>query len=171
VRLLGALPVLRWPFYGGLFAIAVDQSDLFMMNLIELGGVTDYQTFDKYLDQAYLLTFLIVAQRWEPAPRLIATGLYVYRFVGFIAFEFTQERAVLLFFPNLFEFWFLFVAGLNQFHLGGRLKGAPLAGVLVSLLALKLFQEYAIHYARWLDSFTAVEAVTAVWRWLTRPFS
>jgi hypothetical protein len=65
VRLLGALPVLRWAFVGALVAMAVDQSDLFMMNLIHLGGVSDYQTFDKYLDQAYLLAFLVVAWRWH----------------------------------------------------------------------------------------------------------
>ena len=33
------------------------------------------------------------------------------------------------------------------------------------LLALKMFQEYALHQARWLDSFTAVEAVEAIWEW------
>jgi hypothetical protein len=53
----GHATVLRWPFWGGLLALAVDQSDLFMMNLLRLGGVGDYQTFDKYLDQAYLLAF------------------------------------------------------------------------------------------------------------------
>jgi hypothetical protein len=43
--------------------------------------------------------------------------------------------------------------------------------VLALLLAAKLFQEYAIHYARWLDSFTTVEAIEAAWAWLTGPFS
>jgi hypothetical protein len=166
VRLLGALPVLRWPFFGGIFAIAVDQSDLFIMNLVDAGGVRDYQTFDKYLDQAYLLAFLVVALRWSGLPRLIAVGLYLFRFAGFLAFEVTQERDVLLFFPNLFEFWFLLVAGVKQFHLDATLTTRHLVLLALPLLALKLFQEYAIHYARWLDSFTAVEAVEAVWRWL-----
>jgi hypothetical protein len=194
VRVLGSLPVLRWPFWGGLLAIAVDQSDLFLMNLLDLGGVSDYQTFDKYLDQVYLLAFLVVALRWQGAPRLIAVGLYVYRFVGFVAFEVTQERDLLLLFPNLFEFWFLFVAGLMQFRprVGNGPKAAPAPGsvehsglnagayapdvaklwpVLCLLLALKLLQEYAIHYARWLDGFTAVEAVEAAWAWLTGPLT
>jgi hypothetical protein len=167
VRLLGALPVLRWPFWGGIVALLVDQSDLFMMNLLHLGGVTDYQTFDKYLDQAYLLTFLIVALRWPPAPRNVAIGLYIYRFVGFLVFELTHERTVLLFFPNLFEFWFLLVAGLQEFGRPVVLKEQTLWAVALPLVALKIFQEYAIHDARWLDGFTAVEAVQAVWHWLT----
>jgi hypothetical protein len=168
-RLASALPVLRWPFYGALLAILVDQSDLFMMNLIDLGGVRDYQTFDKYLDQAYLLAFLAVSLRWTGAERNVAVGLYAYRLVGFVAFEVTQSRGLLLFFPNLFEFWFLFVTGRREFGLEERLKGGVLGVILVSMAALKLFQEYAIHHERWLDSFTAVEAVEAVWDWVV-PF-
>jgi hypothetical protein len=169
VRLAGAMPVLRWPFYGAVVALLVDQSDLFMMNLIHLGGVRDYQSFDKYLDQAYLLTFLVAALRWQGAERNVAAGLYAYRFTGFVAFEVTQSRGLLLFFPNLFEFWVLFVAGRRQFGLEDRLRGRRFAVILVLMAGLKLFQEYAIHEARWLDGFTAVEAVEAVWDWLT-PF-
>jgi hypothetical protein len=175
VRLLGALPVLRWPFYGGVLALLVDQSDLFMMNLIELGGVEGYQSFDKYLDQAYLLTFLAVALRWQGAERSVAVGLYGFRLAGFLTFELTEERELLLFFPNFFEFWFLLIAGLHQFRpqtrlvLGHSKEARPLMLLLAFLVALKLFQEYAIHYARWLDGFTAVEAVEAIWHWLT-PF-
>ena len=169
-RLAGSLPVLRWPFYGAVVAILVDQSDLFMMNLLHLGGVKDYQTFDKYLDQAYLLAFLAVALRdWQGAERHVAAGLFAYRFAGFVAFEVTMSRGLLLFFPNLFEFWYLFVAGRHQFGLEERLKGRTLGVILVGLAGLKLFQEYAIHDQRWLDGFTAVEAVEAVWRWTT-PF-
>ena len=171
VRLAGSLPVLRWPVYGGLLALLVDQSDLLIMNLVDLGGVDDYQTFDKYLDQAYMLAFLTVALRWEGRARSIAVALYVYRFAGFVVFEVTGERDLLLFFPNLFEFWFLFAAGLRQLRPRTQLTPRLIAVALGGLLALKLFQEYVIHYARWLDRFTTVEAIDAVWRWLTGPFS
>ena len=168
-RVAGSLPVLRWPFYGAVLAILVDQSDLFMMNLIQLGGVDDYQSFDKYLDQVYIACFLIVALRWEGLDRGVALALYAYRLAGFVAFEVTQSRDVLLLFPNFFEFWFLFVAAKLQFGWQESLRGRRLAVVVTGLVALKLFQEYAIHYERWLDGFTAVEAVEAVWDWLV-PF-
>ncbi len=170
VRILGSLPVLRWPLLGGIVAVLVDQSDLFMMNLIDLGGVKDYQRFDKYLDQVYMLTFLTVALRWEPVPRAVAVALYAYRMVGFVAFEVTGSRDLLFLFPNVFEFWFLFVAGLNHWKPDFNYSWSNLAVPLTALLALKLFQEYVLHYARWLDDFTAVEAVEAVWDWLTGPF-
>jgi hypothetical protein len=168
-RVAGSLPVLRWPLLGGIVALLVDQSDLFMMNLIDLGGVSDYQRFDKYLDQVYMLTFLAVAVRWEAVPRSVALGLYGYRLAGFLVFEATGSRDILLLFPNVFEFWFLFVAGIKTFRVDFAYTPAQLAASAAVLVPLKLFQEYAIHYARWLDGFTAVEAVEAIWDWLTGP--
>ena len=117
VRVLGSLPVLRWPLAGAIIAMLVDLSDLFMMDLIHLGGVKHYQAFDKYLDQVYMLTFLAVALRWQPLPRNIAVALYLHRLVGFVVFEVTESRGLLLLFPNVFEFWFVFVAGLKFFRL------------------------------------------------------
>jgi hypothetical protein len=169
VRVLGSFPVLRWAFVGGLLALLVDQSDLFLMNLIDLGGVTDYQRFDKYLDQIYMANFLIVALRWEPGSRIIAIALYLYRMAGFLAFEITGNRDILLAFPNLFEFWFLFVATIKRFDVTFDYSPARLAAVAAILVPAKLFQEDVLHYARWLDDFTAIEAVEAIWDWFTSP--
>ena len=112
VRVVGSLPVLRWAFVGAIIALITDFSDLFLMDALDphLGGLGNYQQFDKYADQVYLLAFLIVALRWAQPARDIAVALYAYRLAGFVAFEVTGARGVLLFFPNLFEFWFVFVA-------------------------------------------------------------
>jgi hypothetical protein len=169
VRIVGSLPVLIWPFWGGLLAMIDDQSDLFMMNLLHLGGVRDYQTFDKYLDQVYLLCFLIVSLRWRGWERKVSVGLYAYRFVGFVAFEATSARWLLLLFPNFFESWFMLTAARHEFDLDRRLGETKLLAAGAGLVALKIFQEYAIHYGRWLDGFTAVDAVRSIWHWLT-PF-
>jgi len=186
VRVLGSLPVLVFPFPGAIVAMLTDLSDLFMMNLLHEGGVRDYQEFDKWLDQVYMLTFLAVAQRWERTPRNIAFALFAYRLVGFLAFEATQQRDLLIFFPNVFEFWFVFVAGLKHFRLegtfgaraashgeGGRrfaYARRELAVVLPALLVAKLLQEYALHVGRWFDGFTALEAVEWLWRLVTPPY-
>lgn len=169
VRVLGSLPVLRWPFAGAVIAVLVDLSDLFLVNLLDLGGVNDYQRFDKYLDQVYMLTFLLVALRWQGMPRTIAAGLYAFRLAGVLVFELTGARGVLPWFPNVFEFWVLFVAALHHWRLTFAYERRAVAIWLVVLTALKVLQEYVIHGARLLDSFTAVEAVQAIWRWLTAP--
>jgi hypothetical protein len=169
-RIAGSLPVLRWPLWGAVLAILVDGSDLFMMNLLHLGGVRDYQSFDKWLDQVYMAAFLIVALRWEGLQRAAAVGLYAFRLVGFAAFEATGERIILIAFPNLFEVWFLLVAAVREFRLDLKSHRPLILGGAADLLALKFFQEYALHVGKWLDGFTAVEAVEAIWNWLTGRF-
>ena len=77
VRVLGSLPVARWAFAGAVLAILVDLSDLFMMNLLTLGGVPNYQAADKWFDQVYLAAFLLVALRWRALPGAIAVVLYL----------------------------------------------------------------------------------------------
>ena len=41
VRIAGSLPVLFSPFFGGLAVIAIDLSDLFLMQSLQLGGVSN----------------------------------------------------------------------------------------------------------------------------------
>ena len=169
-RVIGSLPVLCWPFWGAIFVLLVDLSDLFMMNLLDLGGVKGYQHFDKYLDQAYMLFFLSVALRWETPARNVAVGLYAFRLAGVVTFEVSRQRDVLLLFPNFFEMWFLLVAGMKQFRVDFRRSPVLVLSAAALLVGIKVFQEYALHVGRWLDGFTAVEAVEAIWRFLTPPY-
>jgi hypothetical protein len=140
-RIAGSLPVLRWPLAGGLLAILVDLGDLLVRDL--LGGVGDYQALDKWLDQVYLAAFLVVSRRWSRPARRIALALYLFRLVGFLAFELTGERTLLLAFPNVFETWFLGVALVGD----GRIA------------------EWS--RARIADGVSSLEAIDLVWRSLT----
>jgi hypothetical protein len=166
IRIAGSLPVLRWPLLGGLLAILVDLSDLLLRDLLDLGGVPDYQGLDKWLDQVYMGAFLLVALRWSGPARAIAIALYVFRLVGFLAFEVTHDRALLLLFPNVFEFWFIAVAAFGDARIAAWSR-ARLAVALVVLTALKEFQEWALHGARLFDNIGALEFVELVWRRLT----
>ena len=166
-RVGGALLVLRWAFSGSIAAILIDFSDLFMMNLLDMGGVRNYQSLDKWLDLAYMATFLWVALRWSGPPRTIAVGLFAFRIVGVIAFEALGSRSVLLVFPNVFEFWFVFVAGVLLFAPSYELTWRRSLVWLVPLTALKEAQEYVLHGGRWLDNYRAVDVVVDAWRWLT----
>ena len=173
VRVLGALPVLRWAFVGAIIAILVDASDIFLMNIFNWAGwgsLGSYHHFDKYADQAYAVTFLIAALRWRGTPRNVAVALFSYRLIGVIAFEATDAHVMLLFFPNLFEFWFLFVASLPHWNPAFAFTRRSVASWGAALLAAKETQEFVLHWGRWLDRFTAIEAVDAIWRWLTQPY-
>ena len=166
IRILGSLPVLRWPLAGGILAIVVDLSDLLLRDVLDLGGIPDYQSFDKWVDQVYLGAFLVVALRWSGPERAISVGLYLFRLVGFIAFELTGERALLLLFPNVFEPWFLCVAAIHRFRPGFVWPPATTIAALSVLVAIKEVQEWALHGARLFDSISSLDFLEIVRRWL-----
>jgi hypothetical protein len=166
IRIAGSLPVLRWPLAGGVLAVLVDLADLLLRDVLDLGGVGDYQSLDKWLDQVYLGAFLVVAWRWADPARSIAVALYAYRLVGFLLFELTGERALLLVFPNVFELWFLVVAAAGPARVAGW-SGARLTVVLLALTAVKEVQEWAIHGARLFDGISSLEFLDVVRRALT----
>lgn len=167
VRIAGSLPVLRWPLAGGILAILVDLSDLLLMNVLDLGGVPDYQRLDKVLDLVYMGTFLVVALRWTGPDRWMSVALFAWRMVGFVAFEMTGERALLLAFPNVFEPWFLLVALLHHRWNPVPWSARSLVPAMGGLVAVKELQEWALHWAKLFDGITALEAIDRVWRWLT----
>ena len=166
IRVAGSLPVLRWPLAGGILAILVDLSDLLLRDVLDLGGVGDYQTLDKWVDQVYMATFLVVALHWTGVARWIAVALYAYRMAGFVLFELTAERNLLLVFPNVFELLFLLVAAVGPERVAGW-SVPRLAVVLVGLTALKELQEWALHGARLFDGISSLEFLDLVRRRLT----
>lgn len=159
--------MLRWPFWGALAAIAVDFSDLFWMNILDLGGLGDYQSYDKWLDFVYMATFLIVALRWEGLTKNIAVGLFAFRIVGDIIFEVTGYRAILLAFPNVFEFWFVFIAARDQFKPSYAITARRAVVWLLVLTAAKEAQEYALHLGKWFDKYTFFEFWRIAWHAVT----
>lgn len=164
-RVATALPTLRWPFAGALVAIVGDFCDLFLMDAI--GGIDDYQRLDKLCDLAYLVCFFVVSLRWVGLERAVAVALFAYRMVGDVVFEIAGDRLVLLLFPNVFEFWFIAIAAWHHYRPGATITRAQAAVALVALLAGKEAQEYFLHYDRFLDQFSAFDAVAGIWRLIT----
>ena len=167
IRIAGSLPVLRWAFAGALIGIAVDFSDLFWMGVLDLGGLQNYQTFDKWADVVYMLTFLWVANKWEGPERKIAIALFAFRMIGFVTFELTQIRPILLAFPNVFEFWFVFVAIRRHYWPNYEMPRKRIVRWLIIVLVLKLGQEWVLHGGQYLDRFTLFEAVEAIFDFVT----
>ena len=167
-RLFGALLVLRWALFGSVAAIAIDLSDLFLMNLLDLGSVRNYQALDKWLDLSYMFSFGWVAFHWKGGPKNLALALLCYRIVGVGFFEITNDRTVLLWFPNFFEFWFILYAALIHFKPVEELKSRTLIICFIPLALLKGLQEYVLHVAKWLDQYKAVDLVKDWWAWFFR---
>lgn len=121
------------------------------------------------MDQVYLGLFLVVALRWAGVERRIAIALYAFRLVGFVAFEATGARWVLLAFPNVFEPWFLLVAAIHRFRPGFAWRPATLIAAVAGLTAVKEAQEWALHGARLFDGISSLEFLEEVRRRLFGP--
>ena len=175
-RVAGSLHVLRWAVFGAILAILGDFSDLFMMNLLDLGGVRNYQAFDKWVDQVYMLTFLWVAARqWDGPGRTVAIWLFGMRLIGFVTFEVMSAgsgdaRWILMVFPNVFEFWFVAIAAQQHWWPGYEWTRWRILAWLAVCTVLKLFQEYTLHVWQVLDNYVAVDVVAVWWEFLTGLF-
>ena len=163
VRIFASLIVFKFNFFGAILVILIDFSDLFMMNLINLGGVRNYQFLDKFLDLFYIAYFLIIALRWEKLLRNISILLFVFRILGFVLFEFFQNRLILFIFPNVFEFWFLGITLL--FLLKSNITNRKIIIVLVITTLLKMIQEYILHVWKVLDNYRAVDVLNSLLDW------
>jgi len=163
VRIFASLIVFKFNFFGAILVILIDFSDLFMMNLITLGGVRNYQFLDKFLDLFYIAYFLIIALRWEKLLRNISILLFVFRILGFVLFEFFQNRLILFIFPNVFEFWFLGITLL--FLLKSNITNRKIIIVLVITTLLKMIQEYILHVWKVLDNYRAVDVLNSLLDW------
>ena len=69
-----------------------------------------YQGYDKALDIYYLaIAYIATLRNWTNyAAVRISRFLFYYRLVGVVLFELTQIRWLLLVFPNVFEYFFIF---------------------------------------------------------------
>jgi hypothetical protein len=130
---------------------AVDNSLLAQFSSIDLGPAGPYQSFDKALDIYYLaIAYLATMRNWTSTPAFrIARVLFYYRLVGVVAFELLDSRAMLLLFPNTFEFFFIAYEGLRMRwdpeRWSGRFWLYVAGGIWVFV---KLPQEYWIHVAQ-----------------------
>jgi hypothetical protein len=159
LKLLAALPVLRWPLAGAAIAILADNLDILVMNYVDLGGggIRDYHLFDKWSDLFAYVTFFVVALGWRGRDRVLACVLFAVRMTGIALFEFAHWRPALILCPNLFETWFLYVLVRNAWLT--RASSGMRTAVLVAMITGKLAQEWVLHGAQILDRYNLDEVV------------
>ncbi len=146
-RLFLPLIILRYPLFGGAVAIILDNIDWHTRSLFGLRPFFDYQSIDKILDMYYLSLIAIVGWKFKNILiRNLIFGLFIYRFIGFLLFEFTQMRSMLFLFPNIYENFFFFYYILKTIASYEPKIPIPTTVLFVVLVAVpKILQEYAIH--------------------------
>lgn len=104
------LPLLipRFPLPAVIACLVLDGVD---QTIFQLFGYDPpgYQSYDKAMDIFYLsVAYLSAMRNWDNLGAFaIARFLFYYRLTGAFLFELTHERAVLLLFPNTFEYFFI----------------------------------------------------------------
>ena len=109
-RVLVPLAIPRFPLPAMLAALVIDGIDQTIFQTFTSLDLTGYQSYDKALDVYYLsIAYVATLRNWTHLAAFgVSRFLYYYRLVGVVLFELTQVRAVLLVFPNTFEYFFDF---------------------------------------------------------------
>lgn len=150
VRVLGALPVLHWPFGGFVFALEVDKWDWYWLQAGQRDEAYQltYQQWDKAMDLVTLGAALIVALHWKDrVARLLALGTFVWRVAGVVVFYVTKQEATLIAFPNVFESLFLLYVLYHLLTGREQMLHGPWStlGVMLALTLPKMAQEFFLH--------------------------
>ena len=152
-RLFIPLLIPRFPLViiAALLIDAVDGSLLDTFTQVDVGPDGPYQSFDKALDIYYLaIAYLTMLRNWSSHPAFrIGQFLFYYRLVGVLLFELTGARAMLLIFPNTFEFYFIVYEVIRLRYEPSRCSGRFWLITAAALwIFVKLPQEYWIHIAQ-----------------------
>ncbi|HZC13170.1 MAG TPA: hypothetical protein VE270_04030, partial [Thermoleophilaceae bacterium] len=152
-RLLIPLLIPRVPLVI-IVALVIDSADQDLLKLfteVDTSANGPYQNWDKALDIWYLsIAYLAALRNWTSDSAFrIAQFLLYYRLLGAALFELSGARAMLLLFPNTFEYFFILyeIVRLRRepSRFSARFWLLAAAGLWVFV---KLPQEYWIHVAK-----------------------
>lgn len=142
LRLLAAAAIVISPIIGMIASLFLDWFDSYL--LIQKAGITrkQYHVIDKNIDQIWSLVMLGVGV-FSPYKTLLVR-LFVFRLIGHGIYSATHNTRVFLFFPNVFEFVFLWFVALSPWL--SRFNNRYFWPMFGLLCVLKMVQEYALHW-------------------------
>jgi hypothetical protein len=150
-RLIVPLFIPRYPLPAVITALVldgIDQTIFQRFTTLELDG---YQGYDKALDIYYLVIAYIATMRnWDHLFAFNTSRFLLYfRLVGVLLFQLTHARALLLIFPNTFEYFFIFYEAVRLRWNPIRMTRNVIIGAAAFIwIVIKLPQEWWIHIAQ-----------------------
>lgn len=150
-RLLIPLLIPLYPLPAVLAALLLDGVDQTIFQVFTNLPLDSYQSYDKALDIYYLaIAYISTLRNWANLYAFrVSRFLLYYRLVGTALFELTQIRALLLIFPNTFEYFFIFYEAVRTRWNPLRLTRNMVIGAAAAIwIVIKLPQEYWIHIAQ-----------------------
>lgn len=160
-RVIVPLAVFRFPLPAMLAALVIDGLDQTIFQTFTSLPLDGYQSYDKALDVYYLaLAYLAMMRNWVNRDAFdVGRFLFYYRLVGVVLFELSQIRALLLVFPNTFEYFFDAYEAVRTRWDPRRLARRLVIGIAAFIwIVIKLPQEWWIHVAQ-LDATDTIKTV------------
>lgn len=150
-RLIVPLFIPKYPLPAGILALVIDGVDQTIFQAFTTMQLDWYQSYDKALDVYYLsIEYLSTMRNWINLYAFrMSQFLFYFRLVGVLLFELLHLRAMLLLFPNTFEYFFLFYEAVRLRWNPKRLSAAAVIGAAFAIwVFIKVPQEYWIHIAQ-----------------------
>lgn len=147
IRLAVPLLILRWNLAGSIFAIIADNLDVVILDFLGVKEFGPYNRVDKFLDIYFYLIAGYTMLSWRNKfARNTGAFLLGYRLIGTVIYEFTNIRALLFIFPNVFIFFFMYyLIYLKLFKRELFTSFRNALPILIFLILLKLGHEYMLH--------------------------
>jgi hypothetical protein len=147
-RFLLPLTIPRYPLPGIVASLILDGVDQTIFQQFPSLNLEGYQGYDKALDIYYLsIAYIATLRNWVNRFAFQASRfLFYWRLAGVALFELTHLRALLLVFPNTFEYFFIFYEAYRLRRDPARMGKRLVAGATAAIwILIKLPQEYWIH--------------------------
>ena len=145
------LLIFRFPLPAIVASLVLDAADQTIFQNNTNLDLTNYQGYDKALDVYYLaIAYLSTFRNWtDPFAARTAQFLWYYRLLGVMLFELTQARALLIIFPNTFEYFFIAYEVVRLAWNPARLGRRQVIGMAAFIwIFIKLPQEWWLHIAQ-----------------------
>lgn len=126
----------------------VDQTIFQLFTKLPLDG---YQSYDKALDIHYLtIAYISTLRNWTNQFAFsVSRFLFYFRLLGVALFETFHLRAILLIFPNTFEYFFIWYEALKLWWDPRKLtRVGSISAAAAIWIVIKLPQEYWLHIAQ-----------------------
>src|SRR5690606_34724997 len=148
-----ALPLLipYFPLPAIVACLLLDGADQTIFQVFTNLPLDGYQSYDKALDIHYLtIAYIPTFRNWTNNFAFqVNQFLFSFRLVGVVLFEPFQLRALLLIFPNTFEYFFIWYEAVKLWWNPRKLSRTAVISAAVGIwIIIKLPQEYWIHIAQ-----------------------
>ena len=153
VGLRFGIPLLipKFPLPAILVCLVLDAADQTIFQKYTDLNLDGYQGYDKALDIFYLaIAYLSTVRNWfDPIAFGAARFLWYYRLIGVVLFELLDNRAILLIFPNTFEYFFIAYEAIRCMWDPSRLRKRQVYLTVAFIwIFIKLPQEWWLHIAQ-----------------------